>query len=152
MVDKFITPREQCSTALCLKKIKSVKKSQEKISLFLYDFYIFSTGQVWNNWQVYKLHLLEHEWIRTGIIKFEAQIEEKNNNIEARQNVTGSYKKRVYYIYSGFVFLNCILIKFVLMTVSQNMAVSSKFNKSPKDFSILQLYRIVQLQLKPDKH
>ena len=129
--------------------MKSVKKSQQKISLFLYDFYIFSTGQEWNNCQVYKLHLLEHEWIRTGIIKFEAQ---KNNNIEARQNVTSSYKKRVFYIYSGFVFLNCILIKFALMTVSQNMAVSSKFHKSPKDFSILQLYRIVQLRLKPDKH
>ena len=42
-------------------------------------------------------NLLEHEWIRTGIRTLEAQIDEKNKNIEARQNVTGSYKrKRVY--------------------------------------------------------
>ena len=35
--------------------------------------------------------LLEHEWIITGIRTLEAQIDEKNKNIEARQNVTGSY-------------------------------------------------------------
>ena len=40
-------------------------------------------------------NLLEHEWIRTGIRTFEAQIEEKNKNIEAWQNVTGSYKNSV---------------------------------------------------------
>ena len=34
-----------------------------------------------------------NEWKRTGIRTLEAQINEKNNNIEARQNVTGSYKK-----------------------------------------------------------
>ena len=35
-------------------------------------------------------NLLEHELIRT----LEAQIDEKNKNIEARQNVTGSYLKK----------------------------------------------------------
>ena len=40
-------------------------------------------------------NLLEHEWIRTGIRTFEAQIEEKNKNIEVWQNVTGSYKNSV---------------------------------------------------------
>ena len=40
-------------------------------------------------------NLLAHEWIRTEIRTLEAQINEKNKNIEARQNVTGSYKKRV---------------------------------------------------------
>ena len=40
-------------------------------------------------------NLLEHEWIRTEIRTLEAQINEKNKNIEAWQNVTGSYKKRV---------------------------------------------------------
>ena len=38
-------------------------------------------------------NLLEHEWIRTGIRTLEAQIDEKNKNIEAPQNVTGSYEK-----------------------------------------------------------
>ena len=37
-------------------------------------------------------NLLEHEWIRAEIRTLEAQIEEKYD-IEARQNVTGSYKK-----------------------------------------------------------
>ena len=37
-------------------------------------------------------NLSEHEWIKT----LEAQIDEKNENIETRQNVTRSYKKRVY--------------------------------------------------------
>ena len=32
--------------------------------------------------------------MRTGIRTIEAQIDEKNKNIEARQNVTGSYKKK----------------------------------------------------------
>ena len=36
----------------------------------------------------------KHEWIRTRIRTLEAQIDEKNKNIEARQNVTGSYKKK----------------------------------------------------------
>ena len=39
-------------------------------------------------------NLLEHEWIRTGIRTLGAQLDEKNKNIEARQNVTGSYKKK----------------------------------------------------------
>ena len=39
-------------------------------------------------------NLLEYEWIRTGIRTLEAQIDEKNKNIEARQNVTGSYIKK----------------------------------------------------------
>ena len=39
-------------------------------------------------------NLLEHEWIRTGVRTLEAQIDEKNKNIEARQNVTGSYTKK----------------------------------------------------------
>ena len=38
-------------------------------------------------------NLLEHEWITTWIRTLEAQIDEKNKNIEARQNVAGSYKK-----------------------------------------------------------
>ena len=37
-----------------------------------------------------KCNLLEHEWIRT----LEAEIDEKNKNIGARQNVTDSYKKK----------------------------------------------------------
>ena len=40
-------------------------------------------------------NLLEHKWLRTGIRAIEAQIDEKNKNIEAWQNVTGSYKKSV---------------------------------------------------------
>ena len=44
--------------------------------------------------QVYKLQFIR-KWIRTGIRTLEAQVDEKNKNIEARQNVTGSYKKRV---------------------------------------------------------
>ena len=39
-------------------------------------------------------NLLEHEWITTGIRTLEAQIDGKNKDIEARQNVTGSYKKK----------------------------------------------------------
>ena len=39
-------------------------------------------------------NLLEHEWIRTEIRTLEAQIDEKHKNIKARQNVTGSYKKK----------------------------------------------------------
>ena len=39
--------------------------------------------------------LLEYERIRTGIRTLDAQIDEKNTNIEAWQNVTGSYKKSV---------------------------------------------------------
>ena len=39
-------------------------------------------------------NLLEHEWIRTGIKTFETQIDEKNKNIEAGQNVSDSYKKK----------------------------------------------------------
>ena len=38
--------------------------------------------------------LLEHEWTRTGIKTLEPQIDEKNKNIEAQQNVTGSYQKK----------------------------------------------------------
>ena len=40
-------------------------------------------------------NLLEHESIRTVIRTLDAQFDEKNKNIEARQNVTGSYKKVV---------------------------------------------------------
>ena len=40
-------------------------------------------------------NLLEHEWIRTGIRTLETQIDGKKKNMEARQNVTGSYKKSV---------------------------------------------------------
>ena len=39
-------------------------------------------------------NLLEHGLIRTGIKTQEAQIDEKNKNIETRQNVTSSYKKK----------------------------------------------------------
>ena len=68
-----------------------------KISFFPFwngKFPAFSTGQVWSNCQVYNCNLLGREWIRTGIRTFGAQIEEKNKNIEARQNITGSYKKK----------------------------------------------------------
>ena len=42
--------------------------------------------------------LLELEWIRRGIRTLEVQIDEKYKNIEAWQNVTGSYNmKRVYF-------------------------------------------------------
>ena len=44
--------------------------------------------------------------------RLEAQIDEKSKNTEARQNVTGSYKKRVYttkkYIYLSNAFLNSL--------------------------------------------
>ena len=40
-------------------------------------------------------NLLEHEWIRTGIRTLETQIDGKKKNMEAWQNVTGSYKKSV---------------------------------------------------------
>ena len=46
-------------------------------------------------------NLLEHEWIRTGIRTLEAQIDEKNKSIEARENVTGSYKKGCIYTYQN---------------------------------------------------
>ena len=63
----------------------------------------FSTGHVWSNCQYPNCNLLEHEWIRTGIRTPEAQIDEKNKNIEGRQNVTGSYKKkRVQWFYFHF--------------------------------------------------
>ena len=42
-------------------------------------------------------NLLEHECIRTGIRTVEAQIDAKNKKIkQAWQNVTNSYKNRVY--------------------------------------------------------
>ena len=37
-------------------------------------------------------NLLEQEWIRTGIRTLETQTEEKDKNIKARKNVTGSCK------------------------------------------------------------
>ena len=40
-------------------------------------------------------NLLEYEWLRTGIRTLEAQIDEKNKDIEAWQNITTSYKKSV---------------------------------------------------------
>ena len=40
--------------------------------------------------------MLELTWLRTGIRTFESEIGQKNKNIEAQQNFTGSYKKRVY--------------------------------------------------------
>ena len=46
-------------------------------------------------------NLLEHEWITTGIRTLEAQIDGKNKDIEARQNVTGSLKKRVLLYFCG---------------------------------------------------
>ena len=81
-----------------------------KISFFTFwnwKYPTFSTGQVWNNCQAYKLQLNEyewismneHEWIRTGIRTLEAQIDEKNKNTEARQNVTGSYKRKKVYLF-----------------------------------------------------
>ena len=44
-------------------------------------------------------NLLEHEWNRTGIRILEVQIDEKNKNIEARQNVGGSYKRKTVYLF-----------------------------------------------------
>ena len=38
-------------------------------------------------------NLLVQEWTRTRTRTLESQTDEKNKNIEARQNVTGSYKK-----------------------------------------------------------
>ena len=38
-------------------------------------------------------NLLVQEWIRTGTRTLESQTDEENKNIEARQNITGSYKK-----------------------------------------------------------
>ena len=63
-----------------------------------------------------KCNLLEHEWIRAEIRTLEAQIEDKNKNIEARQNVTGSYKKECNsFIFQSFlskrqfyIFQNCL--------------------------------------------
>ena len=45
-------------------KIKSVKKFQQKTFLFLCDFWIFSTGQMWSNCQVFKF-----QFIRTWMNK-----------------------------------------------------------------------------------
>ena len=48
-------------------------------------------------------NLLEHEWIRTGIRTLEAQIDEKHKNIQARQNVTGSYKKKNVNVFKTYI-------------------------------------------------
>ena len=42
-------------------------------------------------------NLLDHELIRTGIITLEAQIDEKNKNIETRQNVLLVLIKKIVY-------------------------------------------------------
>ena len=42
-------------------------------------------------------NLLDHELIRTGIRTLEAQIDEKNKNIEARQNVLLVLIKKIVY-------------------------------------------------------
>ena len=39
-------------------------------------------------------NLLVHEWLITGIRILQAQIDEKNKNIESLQNVTGSNKRK----------------------------------------------------------
>ena len=56
------------------------------------NFWLFQQAR----WEVIvkytNCNLLEHEWIRTGIRTLEDQIGKKKN-IEARQNVTGSFKK-----------------------------------------------------------
>ena len=57
-------------------------------------FLAFSTGQVWSNCQVYKL-----QFIRTWMNKNRNKNTwgsnwRKNKNIKARQNVTGSYRKK----------------------------------------------------------
>ena len=47
-------------------------------------------------------YLLEHEWIRTGIRTLETQIDENNKTIEARQIVTGSYRRKRVHLIGGF--------------------------------------------------
>ena len=44
--------------------------------------------------------------MRTVIRTLEPQIDEKNKNIEARKNVTVSYKKRVYQVILDLIFLD----------------------------------------------
>ena len=65
-------------------------------------------------------NLLEHEWIRTGIRTLEAQIEEKNKNIEARKNVTDSYQKKR--VYSTILFKKTFAKIMLCFTVMTNMA------------------------------
>ena len=55
-------------------------------------------------------NLLEHERIRKGIRTLEAQIDEKTKNIKARQNVTGSYKRKRVYFTCKKLILNNIMI------------------------------------------
>ena len=46
--------------------------------------------------------------IRIGIRALEAQIDEKNKNVEAQQNVTGSYKKTVYCGRKVNLYIECV--------------------------------------------
>ena len=61
--------------------------------VFFFLYSVFSTCKVLSI-KYKNFNLLEHERIRTGIRTLEVQIDEKNKNIEARQYVTGSYKKK----------------------------------------------------------
>ena len=73
-------------------------------------FPAFSTGQVWIIVKYTNCNLLEHERIRKGIRTLEAQIDEKTKNIKARQNVTGSYKRKRVYFTCKKLILNNIMI------------------------------------------
>ena len=60
----------------------------------MWNFRLFQQARCEVIFKYTNYNLLEHEWIRTGIRTLETQIDEKNKHIEARQNVTGSYKKK----------------------------------------------------------
>ena len=64
------------------------------------NFLLFQQGSYGVIVKYISCNLLEHEWIRTRIRTLEPQIDEKNKNIEVRQNVTGSYKKECMWVYN----------------------------------------------------
>ena len=71
----------------------SLKKFFPLWNGFFFLYSVFSTCKVLSI-KYKNFNLLEHERIRTGIRTLEVQIDEKNKNIEARQYITGSYKKK----------------------------------------------------------
>ena len=64
----------------------------------------------YTNW-----NLLEHEWIRTGIRTLGVQIDEKNQNIEARQNITGSYIKKECRESRNAILISCLTLQLMMM-------------------------------------
>ena len=78
--------------------VKTIDLYLEK--LFEIYFFPFEKGNFWLFQQARceviikytNCNLLEQEWIRTGIRTLETQTEEKDKNIKARKNVTGSCK------------------------------------------------------------